>query len=191
MFFPIFIDLTGKEILVVGAGAVAGRRIRVLLGFGARITVVAPEIGAELVRIVEAQCTDPGTAAPDAEAVKTQAPDPTAAASGSAAGSASLDVTFCRRKFLPSDLDGKQMVLAATDDGALNRRIAELCRARGIPVNDCSDRENCDFQFPSVVLSGDVVIGINASGKDHSLVREARRRVEQALGVADGSSLYR
>ena len=58
-------------------------------------------------------------------------------------------------------------------------------------MGDYGNEKNCDFQFPSVVLSGDMVIGINASGKDHGLVREARRRVEQALGVADCRSLYR
>lgn len=42
-YFPLFIDLEGKKIIVVGAGAVASRRICTLLEFGARITVLAPE----------------------------------------------------------------------------------------------------------------------------------------------------
>ena len=42
-YFPLFIDLEGKKITVVGAGAVASRRICTLLEFGARITVLAPE----------------------------------------------------------------------------------------------------------------------------------------------------
>ena len=43
LFFPIFLDLTGKRILVVGAGRIATRRIRTLLPFGAALTVVASE----------------------------------------------------------------------------------------------------------------------------------------------------
>ena len=92
---------------------------------------------------------------------------------------------YCRA-FEPSDLDGRHLVLAATDDAGLNRRIAEICRAKGIPVNDCSDRKFCDFQFPSVVRDEDVVIGINASGKNHRLVKETRQSIECCLG--DGNS---
>ena len=43
MHFPMFIDLHGRKVLVAGAGRIALRRIRVLLSFGARVTVVAPE----------------------------------------------------------------------------------------------------------------------------------------------------
>ena len=42
-YFPLFFDLEEKWVLVAGAGAVASRRIRVLLEFGARVAVVAPE----------------------------------------------------------------------------------------------------------------------------------------------------
>ena len=38
-FFPLFIELHGKEILVVGGGRIAGRRIEALLPFGCRIHV--------------------------------------------------------------------------------------------------------------------------------------------------------
>ena len=97
-------------------------------------------------------------------------------------------ITVCERKFRPEDLDGKDFVLAATDDGMLNRDIYVMCREKGIPANNCSDKTMCDFQFPSVVKDGDVVIGINASGKNHRLVKETRIRVEKALGVSKGIS---
>ena len=44
MFFPVFIDLSKKQILVVGAGKIASRRLKTLLDFAGRITVVAPDI---------------------------------------------------------------------------------------------------------------------------------------------------
>ena len=43
MNFPMFVDLTGRKVLVIGAGTIALRRIHVLLDFGARVTVIAPE----------------------------------------------------------------------------------------------------------------------------------------------------
>lgn len=47
-YFPLFIDLSGKNILVVGAGKIALRRIRILAQFTERLTVIAPEIHPEL-----------------------------------------------------------------------------------------------------------------------------------------------
>lgn len=44
MRYPIFLDLTGRRVVVVGAGAVAARRIRDLLEAGAEVTVVAPRV---------------------------------------------------------------------------------------------------------------------------------------------------
>ena len=43
LFFPLFVDLTGRKLLIVGAGHIATRRIRSLLPFGPELTVVAPE----------------------------------------------------------------------------------------------------------------------------------------------------
>ena len=43
-YFPFFVDLQGKAGLVVGAGAVARRKVEKLLPFGARLRVVTPEI---------------------------------------------------------------------------------------------------------------------------------------------------
>lgn len=45
--FPMFISLRHKPVLVVGAGKIGTRRIRVLLDFGARVRVVSPQIADE------------------------------------------------------------------------------------------------------------------------------------------------
>ena len=42
--FPLFVDLAGKAAVVVGGGAIGLRRAAVLQRFGARVTVIAPEI---------------------------------------------------------------------------------------------------------------------------------------------------
>ena len=43
-FFPLFVDLSRKKIVVVGAGNIAKRRIETLVRFTEAFTVVAPEI---------------------------------------------------------------------------------------------------------------------------------------------------
>ena len=47
-YFPFFLDLEGREGLVVGGGAVAARKVRKLLPCGPRLTVAAPEILPEI-----------------------------------------------------------------------------------------------------------------------------------------------
>jgi uroporphyrin-III C-methyltransferase/precorrin-2 dehydrogenase/sirohydrochlorin ferrochelatase len=46
--YPLHLDLTGRRVLVVGAGAVAVRRVRALLDAGAAVEVVAPQTSADL-----------------------------------------------------------------------------------------------------------------------------------------------
>ncbi|MBK5308081.1 MAG: uroporphyrinogen-III C-methyltransferase [Frankiaceae bacterium] len=48
MKFPLHLDLTGRRVLVVGAGALAVRRVQALLAAGAVVDVVAPEVSDEL-----------------------------------------------------------------------------------------------------------------------------------------------
>ncbi|MBU1107565.1 MAG: bifunctional precorrin-2 dehydrogenase/sirohydrochlorin ferrochelatase [Candidatus Riflebacteria bacterium] len=46
-YMPIFVDLSGKRVLLSGAGRVALRRARQLLAAGAELTVIAPHISEE------------------------------------------------------------------------------------------------------------------------------------------------
>lgn len=41
-FFPLFVDMTGRKVLVTGGGNVAERRVKILTAFGAEITVISP-----------------------------------------------------------------------------------------------------------------------------------------------------
>jgi uroporphyrin-III C-methyltransferase/precorrin-2 dehydrogenase/sirohydrochlorin ferrochelatase len=50
LVFPIFVKLTGRPVVLVGGGKVAASKLDGLLRVGARVTVVAPEIRAEIER---------------------------------------------------------------------------------------------------------------------------------------------
>lgn len=50
MLFPIFLKLAGRTVLVVGAGKVAAAKLDALLAAGARVRVVAPEVGSGMER---------------------------------------------------------------------------------------------------------------------------------------------
>lgn len=90
-------------------------------------------------------------------------------------------VKTVERAYREEDLDGAELVLACTDDGALNAAVVEACRARRIPVNDASDRTRCDFLFPGIARRGEVVAGVTAGGADHALARRATEAVRQCL----------
>lgn len=51
--FPLFVDLTGKKILVVGAGKIASRRVRTLLSFAGELEVEAPQATREILDLAE------------------------------------------------------------------------------------------------------------------------------------------
>ncbi|CAM3733482.1 precorrin-2 dehydrogenase [Deinococcus saxicola] len=48
---PVFLNLSGERAVVIGGGAVALRRTRTLLEAGLNVTVIAPEIRAELLAL--------------------------------------------------------------------------------------------------------------------------------------------
>lgn len=77
------------------------------------------------------------------------------------------------------DLDGADLVLAATDDEAVNTRIYETCKERNILVNVASDQKKCDFHFPGILECDGVVLGFNGAGRDHKKVREVREKIER------------
>lgn len=57
-YFPIFVNLEGKEILVVGAGDVAFRKIKALLPFNPKITVIAQKASKNVQEFFESKKID-------------------------------------------------------------------------------------------------------------------------------------
>ncbi|MFD2703898.1 precorrin-2 dehydrogenase/sirohydrochlorin ferrochelatase family protein [Salibacterium lacus] len=51
--FPLFLDLTGKPVVVIGGGTIASRKISKLTAAGANIVVVAPEVKEEVRALYE------------------------------------------------------------------------------------------------------------------------------------------
>jgi precorrin-2 dehydrogenase/sirohydrochlorin ferrochelatase len=51
VFYPLFLDLQGRPVLVVGGGTVAERKVESLLAAGALVNLVAPEVTPSLARL--------------------------------------------------------------------------------------------------------------------------------------------
>ncbi len=79
-------------------------------------------------------------------------------------------------------LEGARVVVAATDDEAVNRQAASDARASGILVNVVDRPELCDFIVPAQVRRGDLLIAIATGGAAPALAKRLRERLEQEFG---------
>ena len=79
-------------------------------------------------------------------------------------------------------LDKVFMIIAATDDSALNSRIASKAKARGILVNSVDQPRDCSFIMPSIVKAGDLQIAISTAGKSPALAKKIRGELERTFG---------
>jgi siroheme synthase-like protein len=53
-YYPVFLSIRGKRCVVIGGGVVALRKVRALLDYGAKVTVVSPTLHPDLARLAEA-----------------------------------------------------------------------------------------------------------------------------------------
>jgi len=52
-YIPIFLDVTGRQCVVVGGGEVAARKVESILEAGARVTVVSPRLSPQMAAMVD------------------------------------------------------------------------------------------------------------------------------------------
>jgi len=86
-----------------------------------------------------------------------------------------------RRPVRDDDVVGAKVVLAATDDPAVNRRLVDAARAHGILAQAADDKPYCDFYSPAVVRRGSVVMTISTDGGSPLLAAQLRRLLEAAI----------
>jgi siroheme synthase-like protein len=87
-----------------------------------------------------------------------------------------------RRGYLPGDLAGAFLCVAASDDPTVRSSIAAEARARGVLVNVMDDVPNCDFAAPAIVRRGDLQIAVGTGGRSPSLARRLREEISERYG---------
>ncbi len=83
--------------------------------------------------------------------------------------------------FEPAQLDKVFLVIAATDDNALNAQVYDEANARHKLVNVVDDQPKCSFIFPSIVDRSPLVVAISSSGTAPVLARMLREKLETLL----------
>jgi precorrin-2 dehydrogenase/sirohydrochlorin ferrochelatase len=95
---------------------------------------------------------------------------------------ASGKVKWIAEEYDQDGLDGAFLVIAATDDAALNRRVSGDAKRKGILINAVDQPADCTFIVPSILERGDLLIAISTSGQSPMLAKKIRRTLETQFG---------
>lgn len=84
--------------------------------------------------------------------------------------------------FRPAQLDGMLLVIGATDDMEVNRRVSAAAQSRGLMVNIVDQPELCSFIVPAQVRRGPLTIAVSTGGASPALARRVREELEKHFG---------
>tara|TARA_B110001450_G_scaffold48967_2_gene45680 strand:+ start:11752 stop:13164 length:1413 start_codon:yes stop_codon:yes gene_type:complete len=164
-YLPLFHNLKGRNVLVVGGGEIALRKVRLVQQASALITIVAKDFCPDLLAM--------------------DADDKTHGCNGL------YLVTGAYEHQHMLGVDSVVMVIAATNDPELNRLVAEQAKEANILANVVDDPAYSTVIFPSIVDRSPIQIAISSGGDAPVLVRLLRTKFEALLpaGMAQLASL--
>jgi precorrin-2 dehydrogenase/sirohydrochlorin ferrochelatase len=94
-----------------------------------------------------------------------------------------------RRSFEQADIEGASLVIAATNNGEVNRNIAYYCGERNIPVNVVDAPELSNFIVPATIRRGPLTIAVSTGGTMPAIARKIRQSLEGQFDEAYGQLL--
>jgi precorrin-2 dehydrogenase/sirohydrochlorin ferrochelatase len=146
-YYPLFLDLTGRRVVVVGGGRVAERKVRQLLSCGARITVITP------------------TATPRLRAWHRK-----------------RVIQWRPRRYKRCDLDLSWLVISASNDAAVNRRVAQDAKRLRTLANIVDDASVSMAISPAWFRRGALVVAFSTGGASPALARQLRLKLSKEIG---------
>ncbi len=96
------------------------------------------------------------------------------------------DIRWLAQAFIADCLEGAMLVVAATDDGEVNRVVSAAAQARNLPVNVVDSPELSTFIMPSIIDRSPVMVAISSGGAAPVLARMLRARLETLIPSAYG-----
>ncbi|CAB4875063.1 unannotated protein [freshwater metagenome] len=82
----------------------------------------------------------------------------------------------------PEDLDATFMVIACTDDTAINIGIYDDAEHRAMLVNVVDVPPLCNFILPAIVRTGPLAIAISTAGASPALAKRMKREISELFG---------
>ena len=95
---------------------------------------------------------------------------------------AALPVELVRREYRSSDLEGRRLVIAATSDEEVNRRVFDDAEDRNLFCNVADVPELCSFILPAVHRRGPIVVAVSTGGASPALAQVLRDRFASQVG---------
>jgi len=151
-YLPLFFDVRGKTCLLVGGGAIALRKARLLQKAQAKIKLVAPEICEDLKILLNEYKTS----------------------------------ELLPRCYESGDLDQASLVIAATNNLAVNKQVSDDAQILNIPVNVVDNPDLCTVITPAIIDRSPLVIAVSSGGRAPVLARMARAKIEALLPSSYG-----
>ncbi|MFC2541933.1 MAG: bifunctional precorrin-2 dehydrogenase/sirohydrochlorin ferrochelatase [Leptotrichia hofstadii] len=151
MWFPLFINLENKKILVIGGGKVATKKIEKILEYGADITVVTKNVVEEKLLQLEN--------------IKIE-------------NNQKIENDKAKIEKL---VKGYFLVIAATDNEELNENIANVCDSNGMLINNVSSKIKMNAMFGGIVKNSEFQIAISTSGKNCKRSRAMKSEIQKVL----------
>jgi precorrin-2 dehydrogenase len=93
-----------------------------------------------------------------------------------------LPVRIERRAFSRSDVVGRFLVVAATNDRSVNAVVSSVARERETLCNVADDPELCSFILPAIVRRDPIVVGVSTGGASPALAQRIRSDVAELIG---------
>lgn len=91
-------------------------------------------------------------------------------------------LTIIKKSYEEGLLDNAFLVIAATDNEVVNKKVAEDAGKRNIMVNVVDCPELCSFTVPSTIKRGDLCISISTAGASPAFAKNIRRELEGMFG---------
>jgi precorrin-2 dehydrogenase / sirohydrochlorin ferrochelatase len=99
------------------------------------------------------------------------------------------EVTLVTRSYAAQDLRGVQLVVAATDQPEVNRRVSSDARQAGVLVNVVDSPELSQFIAPAVLERGGLQVAVSTSGSSPAFAAFVRDRIADLVGPEFATAL--
>jgi siroheme synthase-like protein len=102
-----------------------------------------------------------------------------------------LPVRWRRKQYDSGDLDGNFLVVAATPDRSVNRRVFEDAETRSLLCNVVDDAELCSFILPAVHRRDPITLAVSTGGASPALAKRLRDELGEQIDERHVELAYR
>ncbi len=148
MLYPIALNLRNREVIVIGGGKVALRRVRDLLAAGAEIMLISPTLHPDLAALSE-QLTH----------------QPTAYTPGMLTNMIQWDMN-------------PLLIFACTNSRVVNQQIAQEARELGLLVSVADGSSTSNFAPMAAVHHESITVAVSTGGASPALAAHLRKKLE-------------